>query len=111
MGIFNSMQYPYAASPLFNMSKIQSVQDMSIQKLVAQYRQRDCKFCPLLLSYSWHRRNAHYLPYYECFPIGTVYFQSPLPVWTNDVGRFTITTRPRQFRTSMAIRVPTVDVL
>ncbi|GAB9462735.1 hypothetical protein Gpo141_00000221 [Globisporangium polare] len=78
-----SMQYPYAASPLFNMSKIQSVQDISIQKLVSQYRQRDC----------------------------SVYFQSPLPVWTNDVGRFTIAIRPRQFRTSMVIRVPAADVL
>lgn len=49
MDLVNSMQYPYAASPLFNMSKIQSVQDISIQKLVSQYRQRDCKDLSLAL--------------------------------------------------------------
>lgn len=42
--VLHSVQYPYAASPIVNISKIQSVQDLNLQNLVAQYRQRDCTY-------------------------------------------------------------------
>lgn len=42
--VYYSVQSPYAASPLVNLSRIQSAQDISILKLVTQYRQRECAF-------------------------------------------------------------------
>lgn len=44
----SSVQSPYSASPLLNMSKIQSAQDLNVRALVTQNRKRECASTRLL---------------------------------------------------------------
>ncbi|TMW64937.1 hypothetical protein Poli38472_009104 [Pythium oligandrum] len=81
--ITKSMQTPYETNPLLNVSRVVGAQDLAIDKLIAQYRNRDC----------------------------LMHLDVPYPVWTSDLGVDSIGSSSRSFHIDLTIRIPPMEIL